>query len=336
MKRIAILGAGFIAGVHLEAWKRIEGAQVVAFFETQPERAQDFQEKQGIPHYDSFSRLLEEKEVEIVDICLPTFLHREYAEIAAQAKKHLFCEKPIATTLEDAQAIKEICSKNGVKLMIGHVLRFWNEYVKAREIVKEDTLGEILSLSAHRLSVAPTWSQNHWILNPNLSGGASVDLHIHDLDFANWLLGKPQKIFASGNRSNKGAIDHIVSNLSYGPNTFSQIEGGWMMKGDFPFSCGFRILGTKGVLEWDFRAGVNIEQRGKGAPLVLYQEDKTKEELYLPGEDPYYQELKYFFNCLEEGRKIESATADQAILALKVALKAQQSIKEEKVLELDS
>ena len=73
MKKIALLGAGFIAGVHMEGWKRVEGAEVCAFFETNLEKASAFQDKYQIPHYNSFSRLLEEEKVDIVDICLPTF-----------------------------------------------------------------------------------------------------------------------------------------------------------------------------------------------------------------------------------------------------------------------
>lgn len=198
MKKIALLGAGFIAGVHMEGWKRVEGAEVCAFFETNLEKASAFQDKYQIPHYNSFSRLLEEEKVDIVDICLPTFLHREYTEMAASHEKHVFCEKPIALTVEDAEAMKRICERSGVGLMVGQVLRFWGEYVKARELVEEGAVGKVLSVDAFRLSLPPTWSVDSWILKPELSGGAAVDLHIHDLDYVNWLLGEPQVVFCSG------------------------------------------------------------------------------------------------------------------------------------------
>jgi UDP-N-acetylglucosamine 3-dehydrogenase len=164
MKNIALLGSGFIAGVHMEGWKRIPGANVVAFFEVVPEKVRSFQEKYTIPHFSSFPRLLEEKEIDIVDVCLPTFLHRDYVLQAARAGKHIFCEKPMALNVEDAVAMKNACQLNGVELMIGHALRFWGEYRKAKELVSQGKIGKILSIDAYRLGVSPTWSVISWIL----------------------------------------------------------------------------------------------------------------------------------------------------------------------------
>ena len=324
MKKIALLGAGFIAGVHMEGWKRVEGAKVCAFFETNPEKASAFHHTYQIPHYDSFSRLLEKEEVDIVDICLPTFLHREYTEMAASNRKHVFCEKPIALTSEDAEAMKQIWERNKVQLMIGQVLRFWGEYVKTQELITEGAIGEVLSVDAFRLSLPPTWSVDSWILKPELSGGAAIDLHIHDLDYVNWLLGKPQVVFAQGVRSSQNSWDHMVTVVNYG-GVIAHVEGGWMMRGEFPFTCGFRILGEEGVLEWSSRAGVNIEERGKVNPLVIYRNGETKKEIEVREEDPYYLELKYFLDCVENNKPIERGTPQQAILALQLALAARSS-----------
>ncbi|MBC7217411.1 MAG: Gfo/Idh/MocA family oxidoreductase [Candidatus Caldatribacterium sp.] len=329
MKRVALLGSGFIASVHMEAWRRIDGAEVCAFFEVHPDRARDFREKYGIPHYDSFRTLLERESVDIVDICLPTFLHREYTEMAANAGKHVFCEKPIALTVDDALAMKEVCTRNGVHLMIGHVLRFWGEYVEAKKLIEDGACGNIRFVEAFRLSVTPLWSVGGWILDPRLSGGASLDLHIHDLDYVNWLLGEPEKVFAQGIRSEKGSFDHITTQVQYQNGALATIQGGWMMQGEFPFTCGFRVLGDEGVLEWTFRAGVNIEERGKVNPMVLYRKGEPKREIEVAGEDPYTAELRYFLDCVERDTPPELGTPDQATLALKVALAAQRAASEE-------
>ncbi|MCS7241514.1 Gfo/Idh/MocA family protein [Candidatus Caldatribacterium sp.] len=325
MKKVAILGSGFIASIHMEAWKTIEGAEVCAFFEVHPDRASDFQKKYNLPHYDSFRTLLERENVDVVDICLPTFLHREYTEMAANAGKHVFCEKPIALTLEDALAMREVCARNGVFLMIGHVLRFWGEYVEAKKLLDAGVCGRVRFVEAFRLSVTPVWSVGGWILDPRLSGGASLDLHIHDIDYVNWLLGEPAKVFAQGVRSERGSFDHITTQVEYRSGALAVIQGGWMMQGDFPFTCGFRILGDSGVLEWTFRAGVNIEERGKSSPMVLYEKGGSRREIQVPGGDPYGAELRYFLNCVERKSPPELGTADQAILALRVALAAQRS-----------
>ncbi len=328
MKRVAILGAGFIASVHMEAWRKIEGAEVCAFFEVRPEKAREFQEKYHLPHYDSFRTLLEREVVDIVDICLPTFLHREYTEMAANAGKHVFCEKPIALTVEDALAMQDICTRNGVYLMVGHVLRFWGEYVKAKELLEGGACGKVLFVEAFRLAVTPVWSVGGWILDPRLSGGASLDLHIHDLDYVNWLLGQPKEVFARGLRSEKGSLDHITTQIQYDSGALATVQGGWMMQGDFPFTCGFRILGDEGVLEWSFRAGVNIEEREQVSPLVLYRKGEKKQEIVVQSEDPYLAELRYFLGCVEKDTPPARGTAEEATLALRVALSAQRSAEE--------
>lgn len=325
MKRVALLGAGFIASVHMEAWKKVEGAVVSSFFETNPEKARSFQEKYGIPHYDSFGTLLKEEEVDIVDICLPTFLHREYVEMSANDGKHVFCEKPIALSIDDAQSMQKTCSRNKVKFMIGHVLRFWGEYVKAKELLEDGAIGKPLAVEAFRLSVSPTWSVDSWILKPELSGGAILDLHIHDCDYVNWILGNPREVFAWGVRSAYASWDHVFTEVKYDQGTVASIQGGWMMRGDFPFTCGYRFLGEKGVLEWAFRAGVNIEERSQSNPIFLYRDGRSRETIEVVPEDPYYLELQYFFDCVEKEKPIEQGTPEQAILALTVALMARKA-----------
>ncbi|MEI6156928.1 MAG: Gfo/Idh/MocA family oxidoreductase [Atribacterota bacterium] len=334
MKKIALLGSGFIAGVHMEGWKRIPGAEVVAFYEVVPEKARVFQEKYSLPYYSSLPRLLEEKEVDIVDICLPTFLHREYTIQAANAKKHVMCEKPMALTVDDAVVMKNACQLNGVELMVGHALRFWGEYVKAKELVTQEAVGKVLTVGAYRLAVTPGWSVISWILQQNLSGGAAFDLHIHDLDFTNWIAGKPEEVFARGVQSTTGAWDHVVTSVRYVDGAISHVEGGWMMKGEFPFTMGYRIMGTAGILEWEFRAGVNIEQRGAASPVILYRDGKPREEFNAQGDDAYYLELKYFYECIESHRPIELATADHGITAVRVAAAARESLEKRMVVRI--
>ncbi|MEN3183912.1 MAG: Gfo/Idh/MocA family oxidoreductase, partial [Atribacterota bacterium] len=129
-------------------------------------------------------------------------------------------------------------------------------------------------------------------------------------------------------RSERGSFDHITTQVEYRNGALATVQGGWMMQGDFPFTCGFRILGDNGVLEWTFRAGVNIEEREKTSPMILYEKGKTRREIQVPGEDPYSTELRYFLDCVEKNHPPELGTADQAILALRVALAAQRSASE--------
>ena len=328
MKNVALLGTGFIASVHLEGWKRLSNAEVVAVYEPDDKAAAAFHRKYpAIPRYKSFSLLLEEKnEVDVVDVCLPTFLHREYTEEACAAGKHVLCEKPMALTVDDAEAMANAARRHGVELMVGHALRFWGEYVRARELVMEGVIGEVLSLSARRLALTPEWSVSGWILDPCYSGGAVLDLHIHDLDFANWVCGKPEKIFAQGARGPRGGWDHACTTVCYPGGAVAHVEGGWLMQGDFPFTMGFCILGSEGILEWEFRSGVNIEERGASNPLFLYRQGKEKREIPVSTEDAYNSEIAYFTSCLENKKAVESATAEDGLAAVRTALAARRSM----------
>ncbi len=327
MKNVALLGSGFIASIHMEGWKQLSNTEVVAVFEPDDNAAQAFREKYpAITRYDSFRSLLDEKDVDVVDVCLPTFLHREFVEEACTAGKHVFCEKPMALTVEDAEAMAETAHRYDVQLMIGHALRFWGEYVRARELIMEGAIGEVLSLSARRLALTPAWSISSWILDPRYSGGAVLDLHIHDLDFANWVCGKPEKVFSQGTKGPCGGWDHAFTTVSYRSGVIAHVEGGWLMQGDFPFTMGFCILGSQGVLEWEFRAGVNIEERGGSNPLLLYRQGKEKEEIPVVSEDAYKAEIAYFIDCLEKEKPVESATAEDGVAAVCTAVAARRSM----------
>jgi predicted dehydrogenase len=107
-----------------------------------------------------------------------------------------------------------------------------------------------------------------------------------------------------------------------------------MMKGDFPFTCGYRILGERGILEWTFRAGVNIEERSQSNPIFLYRDGAEREKIEVASEDPYYLELRYFFDCVQKGTPVQQGTPEQAILALKVALAAQTASEKNMVVRL--
>src|SRR5262249_15195651 len=120
---------------------------------------------------------VEDPDVDAVDICLPTSLHREAAEQALGAGKHVFLQKPIALTLEDAEGIIS-AAKGGRKIfMVGMVLRFWPEYVELQRRISAEELGAPLAVSAYRLSPAADW--NDWMADRSQSGGTPVDLMIH-------------------------------------------------------------------------------------------------------------------------------------------------------------
>src|SRR5207248_5673184 len=119
-------------------------------------------------------------EIDAVDICLPTPIHRATAERALGRGAHVLLEKPIALALEDADAIVEAAARSGRIFMVGLVLRFWPEYVELQRRVASGELGGPRAVNAHRLSPPADW--NEWMADRSQSGGTPVDLMIHDFD----------------------------------------------------------------------------------------------------------------------------------------------------------
>jgi predicted dehydrogenase len=172
---VAIVGGGFMGQTHAGAWAAQAGrARVVSVSSRSLERAARVAALCGAEAGDDLYAALERDDVDVVDICLPTPQHREAAERAFAAGMLVLLEKPIALTLEDAEAIVAAAERAGKLLVVGLVLRFWPEYVELRRIVESGELGRPLAASAQRLSPPPGW--NDWMIDPAHSGGRTARL----------------------------------------------------------------------------------------------------------------------------------------------------------------
>ena len=337
MKKIGIVGVGFIGDIHSKAYKRIKNARVVAVVDLNEEKGKKIAKDFDAEFYSDFEKFLEKEEVDVVDICTPTYMHKYMTIRAADAKKDIFCEKPIALTLEDANEVIKAVKENNVKAMVGHVLRFWPEYVEAKKIIESRELGEILNIFCERIMVSPDWHYKNWGLREELmkGGGVAVEAQIHDIDYLLWILGMPTHIKSEGlYKPELGGWAHIVSNFKFQDSKFVTVEAGWAFKGSFPFTMVLRILCEKGTVEWIFRAGKNIEEREQKAPLMVYKADGSIHYPKVELEDPYFLELKYFIDCLKKGKYIDNATMEDGRKALEVVLASMKSAKENKIIEL--
>jgi len=338
MVNIAIVGAGFIGKIHSDSYKQIDNAQVVAVVDKVADKGKKLAQEQGARYYEDIDQCLKKEDIDNVDICVPTFLHAELAKKAADAGKNVFCEKPMALSLEKADQMIEAVEKNRVKGMVGHVIRFWPEYIRAKEVIESGQLGKPLHGYCERLAVLPDWHQNNWGLEEKYSGGAAVDLHIHDLDYLAWVFGKPKLVMAQGvyNPQNieHGGLVHIATNIEFENGVAALAEGGWAFKGAFPFTMIFRILCTEGTIEWVFRAGKNIEQRAQAAKVTIYRSDGSIEELDVDKTDAYLLECKYFVDCTHNDKQVEKATFKDGRSALELALAAVDSAKHKNVVKL--
>jgi UDP-N-acetylglucosamine 3-dehydrogenase len=179
--RVGLVGAGFMGGVHLNAYAGIPKVEVVGVADARVEAAVAGAKMVGAQPYASYEELVSAQDVEVVDVCLPTAFHRDLALRAAGEGRHVILEKPIARTIEDAQEILEAFSGDGPRLFVGHVVRFFPEYVGIKEKIEAGDLGTVgVVRTSRRSPFLLGW--NDWYADWRVSGGVLLDLVIHDFD----------------------------------------------------------------------------------------------------------------------------------------------------------
>jgi predicted dehydrogenase len=295
--RLAIVGFGFMGGVHLKAAASVPSVEVVAVVSR---RALELSMKQ----YTSLEDALADPEIDAVDLCTPTDLHESATIAALRSGKHVLVEKPMALSVESCQRMIAEAERAGKLLMVAQVLRFFPAYRALERAVDDRELGAIRSAAFRRRCAQPGWSD--WITDKTRSGGGAFDLLIHDVDMALRLFGPPAAISATGYEDAAAGVDFISARFFY-DGFVAEISGGWMGAGAFPFAMEFTVLGDLGVLEF------NSESR----PLKRYG---GGEEVALEPADGYAAEISYFAECCRTGQQPEfcmpSSSAESVRLAL--------------------
>lgn len=336
MTKVVICGSGFIGRIHSQAYKNLPDAKLAGVVDANTEKAGKLASELGVKVYVNLDDVLNDDAVDMIDICVPTFLHREFVVKGLAAGKHVLCEKPIALTLEDAGAIVDAAEKANTKFMIAHNHRFYVENVFVQKAASSGKLGKILSCSASRIGVTPDWSEGGWINDPSKSGGAATDLILHDIDLCNWIGGKPRLVMAQGIKSSLGAWDYMGISIDYESGIKGFVEGGTMCKGQWPFTQEHRIMGEKGVAQWLSRMGKNIENRAAAQSTIgLFLEGEPAYYHEWIRRDPYEIEIEYFLKRIKENKAVETVKPIDGYRALQVSVAAKQSAETLKPVLLD-
>lgn len=193
---VGIVGAGFMGTTHAKAYTNIPNVKVKYVVDQDGERSQRLASEIGAQALTSITQLLADRETDLVDITLPTPLHPIMAISALEAGKHVVVEKPIALTTEEADRMLTVARDSGRLLKVAHVLHFLPEYAAIHTIVTSGRLGKPRLGHAYRLSNMPQWAE--LFRDPCKTGGAVLDLQIHDIDFLNWLFGCPLSVYSQG------------------------------------------------------------------------------------------------------------------------------------------
>ena len=189
MLKVGLVGVGGISGAHIPAWDKREDAELVALCDIRPERMEQYEGKR---HYLDFDEMLANEELDILDICLPTYLHADFAVKAMEKGINVICEKPISLNIDDVDRVYGTAERMKVKFMVAQVLRFWPEFEYIKELYENKKYGKLLSGHMYRLSSMPRSSWDGWMTDEKRSGFTPYDLHIHDLDFMVYAFGKPE------------------------------------------------------------------------------------------------------------------------------------------------
>lgn len=326
MINVVICGSGFIGRIHAQAYKNLPDARIIGVMDANSGKGTKLSSELGVRLYESLDEVVKDDSVDMIDICVPTFLHREFVEKGLSAGKHVLCEKPMALTLEDADAIVNAAEKAGSKFMVAHNHRFYVENVFVHETAMSGKIGNIYTCSAYRIGVTPDWSEGGWITDPAKSGGAATDLILHDIDLCNWIGGKPRLVMAQGVKSARGAWDYMDISIDYESGMKGFVEGGWMCRGQWPFTQEHRIMGEKGAVQWISRMGKNIENRASAQSVIgLFVEDEPAYYHEWTKRDAYEIEIEYFLNCIKNGGMVETVKAIDGYRALQVSLAAKKS-----------
>jgi predicted dehydrogenase len=318
---VALLGAGFMASTHSAIYASVPGsAEVKVVCGQDEDRVRALARSHGAEATADWNDALATPGVDAVDICLPTPLHRPVAERALAAGKHVLLEKPVALTLEDADAIAAAADASGRVLMVGHVLRFVAEIRELRRVIDSGELGRPLAATAIRLSPPPDW--NDWMLDPARSGGTLVDLAIHDFDVLAALLGPARRVHARAVADGR----HVTTLVEHehGEGT---VEASHAMPASYPFTAGLRVLCERGLLEHRFIAGAGDEVADSDvvSALNIYPADGRPRTFAAAG-DPWHTEIERFLDCVEHGAPPTDGTLAQARAALAIALAARRSL----------
>ena len=317
MVKVALVGAGFMGAMHSACYGAMPNAQLVAVIDKDRDKAKALAAAHGAKVYKTVNAVLKQADVDIIDICLPTYMHCRFIKKAAQAGKNVVCEKPLSLKKAEAQRTIAAVREAGVKFMCAHVIRFWPEYQLLKRMKDEGSLGKLLSLNLTRMSPTPDWAWEGWLTNGELSGGALADLHVHDADFVRYLCGDPVKVDSIGVKSPERGWDHVFTNYQY-PDMAVTAQGGWNLPTGYGFYMAYHAVFEKGSLTFDMRLSPAVTLCTNDGQVSHPEPPKPDIGAAAAGGNisdlgGYFIELKYFVDCVENGTEPTIVTGEDSV-----------------------
>jgi len=310
---VGVIGVGSMGHNHARVYYGLENANLIATSDVSERALSKVSKKFDSKSYSDYEKLLENPEIEVVSVCVPTTHHHSVVMDAIKHGKDVLVEKPIAFTLKEAEEMIAFAKKKGVKLGTGHVERFNPAIQKAKDLIKNDVIGDVVSASAKRVGPLP----------PRIKDvGVTIDLAIHDLDVMYYLFKeKATQVYATmGSILEKCEYeDHAEIITKFENGITGILEVNWLT----PYKRReIEITGTDGIISVDY-IDQSIDVYGKFAQDVEIQH-----------EEPLKEEIKSFLNSIINDEDPE-ITGEDGLNALKMVLAANKSSKEHVPISLD-
>lgn len=339
MVRIGVLGLGTMGNTHLDAYGKLDDAQIVAVCDIDENVLSGKNKAEGniegqaqggfnlqSPKLKKFTdgmAMINDPDIDMIDICLPTPEHVRYAVASLNAGKHTFMEKPLARTVADTKQIIDAASNAKGLNMCALCMRFWPQWSWLKKQVDNKTFGKVLGATFKRVASHPG---RGFYLNGDDCGGAALDLHIHDTDFVKYLFGMPKAVISHGYSKETTAVDHLTTQYVYDDIPLVSAEGGWAMTSGFGFQMLYTVNFEKATATFDI---------GRKDPLMLYEIGKDAVAVQCEPEMGYYHEIKYFLECVKSNTMPAHATFADAAESVKIVLAEVQSVRTGQPVTLD-
>ncbi|MCF7848839.1 MAG: Gfo/Idh/MocA family oxidoreductase [Kiritimatiellales bacterium] len=336
---VAVVGLGFMGVTHLKAYRQIPGVRIAAICDAARLPVDgDFSaisgnigsdepfklDMENVKATKNLDELLNDPDIDLIDLCVPTLVHPKLAIAALQAGKHVVCEKPLARTAALAREIVEAAEAAQGFFMPAMCIRFWPEYAWLKQAIAGREYGRVLAARFRRVSEPPGWSDE--FMDGGKSGGALLDLHVHDADFVQYCFGRPQAVYATGLSAVSGAIDHVVAQYTVEGGACVSAEGGWAMTPGFGFNMSYTVLFENATVDFD-------NARGDDA-LRLYEKDQPPRTIKPEGGDGYLGELTHMVESIRAGQAPTIVTPRDGLGAVEICEAEGTSIETGQIVEL--
>ena len=331
--RVGVIGLGMMGATHLDAYAKMDHVRVVAVADRDADRLSgkasaggniEGQAKGGFDltradlhkHTDA-QDLIDDPDVDVVDICLPTPLHLPVGLASLEAGKHTLIEKPLARTYEQARQLADAAEtarqQHGAVSMCAMCMRFWPGWDWLKEAVGQQTYGPVRAATFRRVAQFPG---GPFYENGQASGGAVLDLHIHDADFVRHLFGEPAEVQTAGYAKITGQPDHVLTRYRFEPGTpgladdaLVSAEGGWALADGFGFSMRYTVNFERATADFDLARGP--------AALQLHHHGESS-DIKLDPAMGYDHELAYFIDRVRQGQPADRVTLHDAGLSVRL------------------